>query len=175
MSYTIYKPNSKNTGGLASFRVSKSEKGDDTIAQLFVEFVPQDGWDNDKKLGAFSKTDKKCVMFNVSEAGEMIACMKHSYPWQAYHSSGTVSTQITFGPWEKEHEVGKKGNAGHWKGKKNDWVLSVYSDGQRSGITMSAGEAEVVLKLLESFVTTALELNQANHDRRFAEAQAAKS
>jgi|DEB0MinimDraft_6_1074348.scaffolds.fasta_scaffold39029_2 hypothetical protein len=171
MSYTIYKPNSKSTGGLASFRVSKSEKGDDTVAQLFVEFVPQESWDSKSRTGKFSKTTKKCVMFNVSEAGEMIACLKNGYPWQTYHKSESSDTQITFGPWAKDHEVGKKGNNGYWSGKKNDWVLSVYTNGERSGITASAGEAEVLLRLLEKFVDTALLCNAANHKRRFEESQ----
>lgn len=174
MSYTIYKPNAKSTGGLASFRVSKSEKGDDTIAQLFVEFVPQVDWDSKNRVGSFSKTEKKCIMLNVSEAGEMIACLKNGYPWQTYHKSEAADSQITFGPWGKDHEVGKKGNAGYWSGKKNDWVLSVYSDGKRNGITATAGEAEVLLRLLEKFVDTALHCNAVNHQRRFEESQAKK-
>ena len=109
-------------------------------------------------------------MFNVSEAGEMISCLKNGYPWQTFHKSESNSTQISFGPWSKEHEVGKEGNQGHWKGRKNDWVLSVYS-GKASRIVISAGESEVLLKLLEGFISTALECNAKNHARRFEESQ----
>lgn len=169
--YTIFKPNAKSSGGLASFRVSQTKKGEDLVAQLFVELVPQSGWDAGKRTGSFDNSKKKCVMFNIGEAGEMIACIKNGYPWQAFHKSASSSTQITFGPWKKTHEIGKQGGQGHWKGEKNDFVLSVYSDGVPNRITATAGEAECLLILLQDFVRTATVLDGKNHERKFKASQ----
>lgn len=164
MNYTIYKPNPKNTGNLASFRVSETIKAEtgEYQTQLFVEFVPQKSWDATKRVGSFDNEQKKCVMFNLTEAGELISCIENDYPWSAVHRANDVQTNITFQPWVKDHEVGQKDSKGYWKGKKTDFVLSVYSGGKSNRIVISVGEIQVVKRILIEYIRLSMETDTKN-------------
>ena len=156
MHYTIFKPNAKSTGGLGSFRVAQTKKGDDWVAQLFIELVPQSGWDAAKRVGSFDNSKKKCIMLNAGEAGEMINSINKRVEWKSFHKSGDTSTQISFGPWEQT------------------MVLSVNSDGKQNRIGATIGELECLKILLEHFIKTSLSLSAKNNDRKFKESQDGK-
>lgn len=171
MNYTIYKPNSKNSGSLASFRVSEQETSKGLVARLFVELVPQSGWDQTNKTGSFDNSKKKSIVFNAGEAGELLGCINFSYPWTSFHKSGEVSTSIKFNPWPKEVVIGKEGEVGFWKGTKTDFVLSVSSAGEKKSVVFSSGEIQVFKVLLENFVKLHLVLEGENNKKRFEESQ----
>lgn len=168
MHYTVYKPNPKKTGFLGSFRVSKQKNNDLWENKLFVEFVPQSGWDASKRLATWDAKNKKCIILNVSEAGELIHCIEHQVPWSSFHKSSESTTQIRFSVSEKNESVGQKGSANYWEGTKLNTCLSCTSNKNSFWITMNSGETRVLKTFLEHYIAQSLNLAGKNHSIKFS-------
>jgi hypothetical protein len=150
MIYTIYKPNKNINGGLATFRVKKQKKGDDSesswTSSLFIELLKQNTWNSEKHTGTFDKESRKFITLNVSEAGEFINTFKNKVPFSSFHTSSKGSTSFSLSPY-------------NWKRKVNNndfevtcFGLSVKSNNVEYKIPITPGEAEVLSVLLEHFI-----------------------
>ena len=158
MKYTIYKPNKNVNGCAGSFQIS--QVGPKLTSNLFVSMIQQSGWDDQKKTGSFkgSRDDEsKNINFklNVSEAGEILSSMKTRIPFVAFHTFSDDSTIIKFTPWDQKRKVlGKDGEEWHTV---PSWGLTVTRNKTNVfKLPLTAGESEVLAKLLDQFIEDAL-------------------
>lgn len=96
MKYTLFKPNSKNSGALASFQVSVDESA---VPALWVNIVKQFSWSNGK--GSFSQNAKNPekminVKFSLQEISGIIQAIEEKGKFSAFHSSSGGETRINF-------------------------------------------------------------------------------
>lgn len=170
MLYTIYKPNAKNAGGLASFRVQKKKdekKGWESL--LFVELLPQKSWNNEKRTGSFDKDRKKHIMLNISEAGEFINTFRTKTPFSAFHKNGNTSTSISLTTYNSKRKVN-----GEFVEQTN-FGLMVRSGDNTIKVPISPGEAESLIVLLQHYMKESMSLSFKNEQDRFKQSQKEKS
>lgn len=161
MSLSLYKPNSKNSGCGFSFQTGIDNKNKEPA--LYVKAIKQHSWDQNKKQGYFSKNagdpDKNIVVkFNEFECGEIINSINNRREYNTFHSFGDDKTVIKFSLWDKKTKKSEKSSSGEWK---EVWItvpafsISFTRNGsQLFGIGLEPGEAEVIKKYLEEFLST---------------------
>jgi len=167
MRYTVYKPNPRNTGSLATFSIGETKnKKDEWEKTLFIEFIPQKNWNAEKHTGQFDYEKKKFVAINVGEAGEMIHSLKSGVPFQNFHKSAKGTSVIKVGFWDKERSVGQEGQKGYWKGTIRAAAVGVSYSGNNVTVPLEPGEQEVVVRVLEAYIKQALAQDSANEKKR---------
>ena len=95
----FYKPNKKVTGSACSFWLN-----DD--GSIMASLIKQDGWNNQKNTGSFSKNKdnpngRVIVKLGETEIASIIDCLETNRKWSTYHRSSKQSLQINFGPYER--------------------------------------------------------------------------
>jgi hypothetical protein len=152
MKQTIFKPNSNNSGGMMALEISS-----DKSPNLYVNMVPQTGWDSNKKRGSFQNAKEKSVAFKLSEseAGDLIFAFRNGGVFHAYHTLNGKTTIINvnskverYGP--KGSEVDRPRFSISVSAKDNGVEKKVY-------LPIEAGEAECMAILLTEFVRRSLE------------------
>lgn len=149
MKLTIFKPNSRNTGAMASFKFGPAEKGKDLKSDLalYVEIVLQAKWNDQAKTGSFKENaknpDKKVIIkLNEFEIGGLINAIKRGVEAKGYHSTSAGHIQYGFTPSIKD-------------GVLMGFFFSILRDGKaRFPVAISAGECETLLALLDTGLKT---------------------
>jgi hypothetical protein len=98
----FYKPNKKVTGSACSFWLN-----DD--GSIMASLIKQDGWNNQKNTGSFSKNKdnpngRVIIKLAETEIGAILDCLETSHKWSTYHRSSKQTLQINFGPYERSGE-----------------------------------------------------------------------
>ena len=98
----FYKPNKKVTGSACSFWLN-----DD--GSIMASLIKQDGWNDQKHTGSFSKNKdnpngRVIVKLGETEIGAIIDCLETGHKWSTYHRSSKQTLQINFGPYERSGE-----------------------------------------------------------------------
>ena len=116
MKFTLYKPNSKNTGAAFSFDLAKDKKGN---AVMYVSMIQQHSWNDKTKSGSFKENAKNpeksgTIKLSANEAGEVLSSFKTRIPFVAFHRRNDDTTIIKFTPWDKKRKImGKDGDTWH--------------------------------------------------------------
>jgi hypothetical protein len=152
-SLAFFKPNSKSTGHLCSFKYSKLDNS------FMAELVKQSSWNAQTHQGSFAGKDpskKVSVKLSENEIGQILACIKKNIDvcggkaW--YHASKNQITRIKFEPWfQMANEGGtwvkSGGQLGYsFKVQKEDREDS--SNKSNFQITLGYGESEALLSYL---------------------------
>jgi hypothetical protein len=105
MSLTLFKPNSKNTGSLFSFKFRPSSKGEKVELSLYIQAVQQATWNAATKKGAFgpnAKNPNKTISIKLTEfeVGGILNAIKSNTEFKGFHTfpGGSGSTQFWFTP-----------------------------------------------------------------------------
>ena len=98
----FYKPNKKVTGSACSFWLN-----DD--GSIMASLIKQDGWNDQKNTGSFSKNKDKPNAHVITKLGDaevasVIDALESNRKWSTYHRSSKQSLQINFGPYERAGE-----------------------------------------------------------------------
>lgn len=101
---TIYKPNAKNTGALASFTASSKDEC------IYVEMLKQKAWDAEKKTGTFDNEKKTSAKIGEFEIGGMIRAIEHGEKFHAYHSTKSSSKTVSLSPASWKNNKGEEVN-----------------------------------------------------------------
>ena len=153
MKYTLYKPNSKNTGSAFSFELGKSKNGD-TV--LYVSMIQQYAWNDTTKNGSFKENAKNpeksaSIKLSAIEAGEFLSSFKTRIPYVAFHKSKDDTTIIKLTPWDKVKKV--KEQDGEKSYTTPAFGLNVSrNSSQTFRLPLEAGEIEVLGKFLEEYI-----------------------
>jgi len=149
-SLAFFKPNSKSTGHLCSFKYSKLDNS------FMAELVKQSSWNAQTHQGSFAGKDpskKVSIKLSEIEIGQILACIKKNIDvcggkaW--YHASKNQITRIKFEPWfQMSNEGGtwvkSGGQLGYsFKVQKEDREDS--SNKSNFQITLGYGESEALL------------------------------
>ena len=166
MKYTLYKPNSKNSGAAFSFDSVKDKNGKNV---LFVSMIQQHSWDEKRKNGSFKENAKNpdksaTIMLSFNEAGEFISSFKSRIPFVAFHKKNDDTTIIKLTPWDKKRKiVGQDGE--QWL-ETPAWGLSVTrNSSQTFKLPIEAGESAVLEELLKSYIHECLEANKTDYSK----------
>jgi len=150
MSFSIYKPNSKNSGCGCGFQM-----GIDSMKKepaLFIKAILQHSWDANKKQGYFkdnwNNPDKNItIKFSEFEIGHIIHAMRTRTTYSTFHAYGENKTSIKFMPWNKKSKKSVKNEkTNKWE---DTWVevdafsLSFVRNGNQSFVIgLEPGETE---------------------------------
>jgi hypothetical protein len=169
MKYTLYKPNSKNTGAAFSFDSVKDKDGRNV---LFVSMIQQYSWDDKKKNGSFKENAKNpdksaTIMLSFNEAGEFISSFKTRTPYVTFHKRNDETTIIKLTPWDKKRKIlNQDGEEWH---ETQAWGISVTKNSSQTfKLPIEAGEAVVLEELLKSYIKECL-LSNSNQYSNNAE------
>lgn len=157
MKFTLYKPNSKNTGSAFSFDLAKDKKGN---AVMYVSMIQQHSWNDKTKSGSFKENAKNpeksgTIKLSANEAGEILSSFKTRIPFVAFHrrndGQNTDTTIIKFTPWDKKRKIiGKDGDEWH---ETPAFGISVSrNSSQVYKLPLEAGETEVLSELLKKYI-----------------------
>ncbi len=167
MRHTIYKPNPKVTGGLATFSIGETKnKKDEWEKTLFIEFVPQKGWNAEKHKGSFDHENKKFVAISVAEAGEFIHSIRTGIPYANFHKSAKGTSVVKVGSYTQERKVGQEGQKGYWKGEIRNVAVGVSFNSKSINIPLAPGEQEVILILLDAYIKQSIAQDASNEKKR---------
>ncbi len=153
MKYTLYKPNSKNTGSAFSFELGKSKNGD-TV--LYVSMIQQYAWNDITKNGSFKENAKNpeksaSIKLSAIEAGEFLSSFKTRIPYVAFHKSKEDTTIIKLTPWDKVKKVKEQDGEKSYTTPAFGLNVSRNSN-QTFRLPLEAGEIEVLAKFLEEYI-----------------------
>lgn len=149
MKYSIYKPNSKNTGCAAAFQITEDKEGK-TI--MFLNAIQQASWDDARKVGSFAANMKDpekttSVMFNLTECGAMLYAFNSRTPKQFYHKTSKGTKSVTLSPWDKQVKTKVKGQ--DIEHISHAFGLSINVDGSKNfSIPLDPGEIENIKALI---------------------------
>jgi len=166
MKYTLYKPNSKNTGSAFSFDLTKDKNGKPV---LFVSMIQQYSWNESTKNGSFKENSKNpeksaTIMLNETEAGEFLSSFKVRIPYIAFHKKNDSTTIIKLNPWDKTRKI--KEQEGDSTYKTPAWGLSVNKNSSQSfRLPIEGGEAEALSELLKAYIAQVFEFNANSYKR----------
>ena len=166
MKYTLYKPNSKNTGAAFSFDLAKDRKGKPV---LFVSMIQQYSWNDSTKNGSFRENAKNpeksaTIMLNETEAGEFLSSFKVRVPYIAFHKREDSSTIIKLTPWDKSRKIKEQG--GDKMYTTPAWGLSVSKNSsQLFKLPIEGGEVEALSELLKAYISRVFEFNAESYKR----------
>jgi len=98
----FYKPNKKVTGSACSFWLN-----DD--GSIMASLIKQDGWNDQKHTGSFSKNKdnpngRVIVKLGETEVASIVDTLESNRKWSTYHRSSKQTLQINFGPYERSGE-----------------------------------------------------------------------
>lgn len=167
MKYTLYKPNSKNTGAAFSFDSVKDRDGRNV---LFISMIQQYSWDDKKKNGSFKENAKNpdksaTIMLSFNEAGEFISSFRSRIPFVAFHKRKDETTIIKLTPWDKKRKT-LNADGEQWD-ETPAWGLSVTrNSSQTFKLPIEAGESVVLEQLLKSYIDACLEANSSNYSTK---------
>jgi len=157
MKFTLYKPNSKNTGAAFSFDLAKDKKGN---AVMYVSMIQQHSWNDKTKSGSFKENAKNpeksgTIKLSANEAGEILSSFKTRIPFVAFHrrndGRNTDTTIIKFTPWDKKRKiVGKDGD--DWHETPAFGVSVTRNSSMTFKLPLEAGETEVLSELLKKYI-----------------------
>jgi hypothetical protein len=164
MKYTLYKPNSKNSGAAFSFD-SVTDKNGKLV--MFVSMIQQHSWDDKKKNGSFKENAKNpdksaTIMLSFNEAGEFISSFKSRIPFVAFHKKNDDTTIIKLTPWDKKRKiVGQDGE--QWL-ETPAWGLSVTrNSSQTFNLPIESGESVVLEQLFKNHIDECLIANSTEY------------
>lgn len=146
MQYNLYKPNSKNTGSVFSFKiVTKSKEGSPIVPIFLVECLKQARWDDKKKNGSFSENSgdpEKNIFFkfNEVEIGGFLNAIEKYAEFSAFHTYNEDKTIISFKPYKKQNGT----DAFSFSVIKNQTL--------KFGIGMELSEARTLKSLMELYL-----------------------
>lgn len=157
MKYTLYKPNSKNTGAAFSFDLVNDRNNKPV---LFVSMIQQYSWNDSTKNGSFKENAKNpdksaTIKLTEAEAGEFLSSFKTRIPYVAFHKKDDSTTIIKLSPWDKQRKVKEQG--GEQSFDSPAWGLSVSKDSSKIfKLPIEAGEAEVLAELFKAYINKVL-------------------
>lgn len=167
MRYTVYKPNTKVTGALATFSIGETKnKKEEWEKTLFIEFIPQKSWNAEKHSGSFDYEKKKFVAINLAEAGEFIHSIRSGFPYTNFHKSAKGTSVVKIASYNQERKVGQEGQKGFWKGEVRNVAVGVSFNGVNINVPLSPGEQEVVVALLDSYIKQSIAQEASNEKKR---------
>jgi hypothetical protein len=164
MKFTLYKPNSKNTGSAFTFDSTEDRNGKPT---LFVSMIQQYSWDEQRKTGSFKENAKNeekstTVKLTDAEAGEFISSFKSRIPFVGFHKTQDKTTVIKLTPWDKTRLIKNKDSQETYKTPA--WGLTITKNSaQYFKLPIEAGEAEVLSVLLEDYIQKSLSSQASNY------------
>jgi hypothetical protein len=97
----FYKPTPSNKGVAVSISYNPEDYG------IYVSFIKQFSWDNEKKTGSFKENKdnaqaKKNIKFNDTEISGIIRAIEKETSWSTYHKFGNEGgASISFSPYIK--------------------------------------------------------------------------
>lgn len=94
----FYKPNSKNTGLAAQFKIGLDKKEGYSI---YFSGIKQYSWDSSKRSGSFSQNSKDeskvfNIKFNEFEIAALIQLFESGNKWSVFHGFDNNKTSINF-------------------------------------------------------------------------------
>jgi|694.fasta_scaffold02731_10 hypothetical protein len=155
MKYTLYKPNSKNTGSAFSFEIGTSKNGE---TALYVSMIQQHSWNDVTKNGSFKENSKNpeksaSIKISVTEAGEFLSSFKTRIPYTAFHKTKEDSTIIKLNPWDKVRKIKEMDGEKSYNSPAFGFSVSRNSN-QNFKLPLEAGEVEVLAQLLIEYIKT---------------------
>ena len=138
--FSLYKPNSKNTGCAFAFKEGVTGKNYEPC--VYVNGIQQHSWNDATKNGSFSenaKNPEKTIAFKLNEfeLGGLINAIENRVEYKAFHTFDENKTQISFKPYTKQN--GAKA-----------FSFSISRNGnQKFGIGIELGEAEALSEFLK--------------------------
>ena len=167
MKYTLYKPNSKNTGAVFTFDSVNDKQGKPV---LFISMIQQYSWNENTKNGSFKENAKNpeksaTIKLTDGEAGEILSSLSSRIPFVAFHRKEDSTTIIKFSPWDKDRKIKERQEEQVYKTPA--WGLSVSKNSaQTFKLPIEAGEAEVIRILLSDYIQRCLtNANQQFQDK----------
>ena len=153
MKFTLYKPNSKNTGAAFSFDLAKDKKDN---AVLYVSMIQQHSWNDQTKNGSFKENAKNpeksgTIKLSPTEAGEVLSSFKTRIPFVAFHRRGEDTTIIRFTPWDKKRKIKEK-EGDSWYDTPAFGVSVTRNSSQTFKLPLEAGETEALSQLLKEYI-----------------------
>jgi|TARA_R100001460_G_scaffold17878_2_gene38092 hypothetical protein len=181
MKFTLYKPNSKNTGAAFSFDLAKDKKNN---AVMYVSMIQQHSWNDKTKSGSFKENAKNpeksgTIKLSANEAGEILSSFKTRIPFVAFHRRNDDTTIIKFTPWDKKRKIMVK-DGEQWHETPAFGVSVTRNSSMTFKLPLEAGETEVLSELLkkyilESFVVAdAYQSQQSNYQSQKSNYQSKK-
>ena len=167
MKYTLYKPNSKNTGCAFSFDLTKDKKGG---AVLYVSMIQQHSWNDQTKSGSFKENAKNSeksgtIKLSPTEAGEVLSSFKTRIPFLAFHRSGEDTTIIKFTPWDKKKKI-KEMDGDKWYETPAFGVSVTRNSSQTYKLPLEAGETEVLRELFKKYILESFVVNDSYSNKQ---------
>lgn len=168
MQYTVYKPNPKKSGALANFRVSKTknEKRGMWEERVFIEFLPQKSWNEEKSTGSFDPEKRRTVMINPTEGGEFVNTLLNGQRYETYHKSGDTGTYIKIGPFQGKRKFKDK-NGEEVTEAITRFGLAISGKGFNISLPIDPGEAQCLRVFFENYVKGALGLEGSEQEKKF--------
>lgn len=169
MKYTLYKPNSKNTGAAFSFDLVNDRNNKPV---LFISMIQQYSWNDSAKTGSFKENAKNpeksaTIKLTENEAGEFLSSFKTRIPYVAFHKKDDSTTIIKLSPWDKARKVKEQG--GDKSFDTPAWGFSVSKDSSKVfKLPIEAGEAEVLAELFKAYIAKVLESNGQSYKQEDA-------
>ena len=153
MKFTLYKPNSKNTGAAFSFDLAKDKK-DNSV--MYVSMIQQHSWNDQTKSGSFKENAKNpeksgTIKLSPTEAGEILSSFKTRVPFLAFHRSGEDTTIIKFTPWDKKKKIKEK-DGDKWYETPAFGISVTRNSSQTYKLPLEAGETEALSELLKAYI-----------------------
>jgi len=161
MKFTLYKPNSKNTGSAFSFEIGKSRNGEPS---LYVSMIQQYGWNDSTKNGSFKENSKDptksaSIKLSVIEAGEFLSSFKTRIPYVAFHKSKQDTTIIKLTPWDKTKKIKEQNEEKTYISPAFGLNVSRNSN-QTFRLPLEAGEVEALSQLLINYITSSFSFSK---------------
>jgi len=162
MKFTIYKPNSKNTGAAFSFDLTKDKKDN---AIMYVSMIQQHSWNDQTKSGSFKENAKNSeksgtIKLSPNEAGEILSSFKTRTPFLAFHRRGEDTTIIKFTPWDKKKKI-KNLDGDQWYDTPAFGISVTRNSSQTFKLPLEAGETEVLSELLKKYILESFVVNDS--------------
>jgi len=162
MKFTLYKPNSKNTGSAFSFDLAKDKKGN---AVMYVSMIQQHSWNDQTKSASFKENAKNpeksgTIKLSPTEAGEVLSSFKTRIPFVAFHRRGEDTTIIRFTPWDKKRKVMEK-EGEKWHTTPAFGLTVTRNSSQTFKLPLEAGETEALSELLKKYILDSFVINDS--------------
>lgn len=167
MKFTLYKPNSKNTGSAFSFDLAKDKKGN---AVMYVSMIQQHSWNDQTKSGSFKENAKNpeksgTIKLSPTEAGEILSSFKTRIPFLAFHRSGEDTTIIKFTPWDKKKKIKEK-DGDKWYDTPAFGISVTRNSSQTYKLPLEAGETEALSELFKKYILESFVVNDSYSNQK---------
>lgn len=126
--FTLYKPNGKNSGGAASFKVGQGG--------VFVEVLKQKTWDVNKKEGTFDIDSKLVIFLKDVELASMLRIIGKKEKFETVHvQKDNTTTKVSFTPWLSVDTL-------------NGYGFSLSRGEKRASVSFNLNESEMLRQFL---------------------------